>query len=276
MNACQLVTVPPTPTQNEAAPPEPQETPNEADALVDDWILRQDKLPLLLSVSLYSSPIQSMGGFELKHHSPRIGVWVNEQTRTVVIGLRGTSFGKQDFKKDLWDDRVLAGLAGGDVCNLTLVNEATPYVQQSQGYHIIAAGHSLGGAAALCLGEKFPQIQRIISFNGGAPPTNPRRTGPGPERAVHYHVEGDLISSHMFPEAAQVIRIRKKNKNSWGTVYPHSSDRMFRDDDPWVYITANDEENSYIRAGGLIPIKRLFVCNTPIPGSSEGCFFRHF
>lgn len=96
-----------------------------------------------------------------------------------------------------------------------------------------------GGTAAQCLAGMYPN-SRSIALNGGAAPTNPVLTGPGPSRARCYHIMGDLVSTHMGPLAAQVIRVAKKNRK-FGVLYPHSSSRFLASDGPWEYITANDE-----------------------------------
>lgn len=138
---------------------------------------------------------------------------------------------------------------------------------------LIFAGHSLGGTAAMCLGMKYPN-SRVVSLNGGAPPTSPVRQGPGPERATHYHVFGDIISSHMDPAAARVIRIRKVGQPEWMSSYPHSSDRMMKGDQAWVYSTAEEEQESWIRWGKRHPLRSVvvqIVCQSPIPGSTKRC-----
>ena len=55
----------------------------------------------------------------------------------------------------------------------------------------------------MCLTQRYSD-SRGISFNGGAAPTNPILSGPGSTRFVHYHIVGDLISSHMSLSAANV------------------------------------------------------------------------
>ena len=69
-------------------------------------------------------------------------------------------------------------------------------------------------------------------MNGGAAASNPILTGPGPARARFYHIMGDLISTHMGPQAAQVIRVAKTNR-TFGVIYPHSSSRFLASDGPW-------------------------------------------
>ena len=87
-----------------------------------------------------------------------------------------------------------------------------------------------------------------VSFNGGAAPTNPILQGPGPERFTHYHIVGDLISSHMGESAARVIRVKIPGKN-FGSQAPHSSGNLLLEGTPY---TADAEDKEYVR-WGLIP-----------------------
>jgi pimeloyl-ACP methyl ester carboxylesterase len=172
-----------------------------------------------------------------------------------------------------------------DYCDLSLVNEARKNVDklEEQGdYFFIFVGHSLGGTAAQCLATIYPN-SRSISLNGGAAATNPILTGPGISRARFYHIMGDLISTHMGPQAAQVIRVAKGDRK-FGVLYPHSSTRFLASDGPWEYISATDEDEAWQKYGrgftessgrlvkgvlaftNLIRLKRL-PANTPIPGS---------
>lgn len=228
---------------------------------------------MYLAVSIYTNIVPEMEGFVLKEKGIRWAVWTRDATNDAIIATRGTSVGKPDFSKDLKDDAVIAGIAFKSQCDLSLVKEVQPVVPKYLSYNVVFVGHSLGGSAAMCLGEKYP-TSRVISFNGGAPFSKPKRTGPGPSRATHYHVEGDIVSSHMDPKAANVIRIRKLNKPSWGSVYPHGSERMLRNDDPWVFIDANQEQETFQKWALINPKMRVVACNNRIPGSTTGCLFK--
>ncbi len=248
--------------------PAPQETTPQTDETkkIDSWIMPRDHLPLTLALSLYSTPIESLGGFTLQEKTNRAGVWMNEQG-DAIVGLRGTSPGGTEFSKDLLDDWKIATskIACGEI---SLVNDIT--IPDTP--NLIFVGHSLGGTAAMCLGNRYP-TSRVIALNAGAPPTNPMLTGPGPNRATHYHVMGDAVSSHMSPQAAQIIRIEKIGKPVWLSTYPHSSDRIYVGDGPWKYVTADDEQRSWVAMGKIIPYSFLYriVCENPIPGSSYRC-----
>ncbi len=115
---------------------------------------------------------------------------------------------------------------GANYCDISLVSQARVLAQdllrQRKTVNIIFAGHSLGGTAAFCLGlflfcfyfsaGIFPNT-RSVSLNGGASASNPVLVGPGPGRATFYHVFGDIVSTHMSPNAAKVIRFVCANNN---------------------------------------------------------------
>ena len=133
----------------------------------------------------------------------------------------------------------------------------------------------------MCLANKVSN-SRAISLNGGAAATNPVLTGPGPSKAVFYHIFGDLVSTHMSPNAATVIRVAKPDRK-FGVIYPHSSARFLASDGTWVYATADDEDDVWRKFGyGITAVGAMispilsFVnymrrmrlpATSPIPGS---------
>ncbi|MEG3883805.1 hypothetical protein QT971_06295 [Microcoleus sp. herbarium19] len=235
--------------QNNKGEPVPENLP-----LLPNWIYPEDHILLLMATSVYGTP-QSLYGYELVESTTRYAKWMY-QNKT-YLAFKGTSFDTDAMIHDILDD---VQIAVGDYCNLSLIQNI-PITED-----ITFTGHSLGGTAALCMATKYP-LSRAVSFNGGAPPTNPFRKGPGPNRGRHYHIEGDLISSHMTPQAAEIIRIRKPGP-SWGTTYPHGTERFIETEGEM--ITANQEQASYVRWGGTL-LKPL-TCLKPIPGSTIGCF----
>lgn len=68
----------------------------------------QDKIPLLLALSLYKQAIPEIQDFILipESNKGRFAAWVQEKTKTCVIGCRGTSFGTYQIGMDLSDDKV--------------------------------------------------------------------------------------------------------------------------------------------------------------------------
>lgn len=253
------------------------------------WVQEFDRIPILLALSLYQSqPRKELDGFVLvpDSYQIRVAAWFNAQTGICIIGCRGTTAFGPMGALDVQDDKIIA--TATNLCNLTIVGMASKLVEtlapQVQGF--IFAGHSLGGTSAFCLTQKYPN-SRGIGFNSGAPPTNPVLTGPGPGRFTHYHIFGDLISSHMGPQAAKVVIVRKRDAN-FGGLYPHSSERILASDGWWVYATPDEEDKAYVDWGlkykpGLeivVPIgvvakflaflvKSKVTTNSPIPGSKR-------
>lgn len=180
---------------------------------------------------------------------------------------------------------MIAGF-GESYCDLSLVKEARELVDllidQTEGF--IFVGHSLGGTAAFCLCGMV-ENSRAVVFNGGAVATNPVISGPGPGRVRFYHIVGDLVSTHMSPNAAEVIRIKKPDVE-FGVVWPHSSERILKSDGMWSFYSADQEDDLFLEWGrrfrpGWAVVspysavtsfvvylkKRGIVERSPIPGS---------
>lgn len=223
---------------------------------VADWIEDRDKLPLLLAISLYTVPVDEYDGFQFMpdwSDLPRVGVWFREETEDWIVGCRGTSVNAEGGSLDLKDDEKIGF---GNYCELSIVDQATPVIQKIfdnkfWNTDIIVAGHSLGGAAAICLSAKFGI--RGISLNGGASPTNPVLYGPGPGLATHYHVFGDLISTHMSSQAAKVVRVKGEH-TQFGSFYPHAAARILRSDGPKHFVSATEEDEAYYNWGTQFPL----------------------
>ena len=133
-----------------------------------DWVKEEDKVPILLALSLYQTPREELWGYKLipNSYSIRLAAWFNEVTGSCVIGCRGTSPGSSKGTQDLADDIVIAGSSKG-VCDLSLVREGQKLYNtlKDQATTIVFVGHSLGGTAALCLCSANPGTF-AISFNG--------------------------------------------------------------------------------------------------------------
>jgi len=262
------------------------------------WILPEDKIPIFLTFSIYSFPIKHLEGYYLFSFNSRVALWINRESKVIIVGLKGTSSSTKE--QDLSDDLLI--MTDKNYCgSLSICDDATKLLDEYNSsipvvtdtvvigvneiipYKIIFVGHSLGGTGALCMVPKY-ENSRAISINGGAPPTNPTRTGPGPSLATHYHIVGDLISSHMYPQAARVIRVKLPGM-TFGSLAPHNGDNVFKEG---KYYTADEEDQEYRTWGygkNLIysVVSRLLWLNTfavnaqvawivykhPIPGSSR-------
>lgn len=242
---------------------------------IADWMAKRHRTFFCLAVSLYSKPVRELAGFRLMDHmkQKRVAVWKNDKNQ-YFVGCRGTAVLRKGFDKDLADDAVIAGFSSATT-DISLVREAEPYIKQlvrevGRG-KVSVGGHSLGGFTAMILGARF-KIE-TISWNGGAPPTKPVLTGPGPKLATAYHIMGDLVSTHVGPNAAKVIRV-DKGSTSFGVLWPHSTDRFLKEDPTTGLIDATTEDRAWVEWSAQLPLPQgtgmLAVAEiNPIPGSTR-------
>lgn len=123
---------------------------------------------------------------------------------------------------------------------------------------------------------------RAVIFNAGAAASNPVWSGPGPGRCTHYHIVGDLISTHMSEKAAKVIRI--KTNVSFGTLECHNSLLITRKAGFWRYSDATEEDELYVKwsksfVGAVVSlvssVSKFFglmkksILSSPIPDSAR-------
>ncbi len=94
-------------------------TPQTQPSQLSPWLDENDKIPILLALSLYQSPISSISQFKLIENSnlTRAAAWFDSETGTCVIGLRGTSVGSRFGVKDLMDDAIIASGSYCKECN---------------------------------------------------------------------------------------------------------------------------------------------------------------
>jgi hypothetical protein len=242
---------------------------------IASWVSPNDRIPLLLAISLYETARPVLGPYKLVVSKGRVASWVDFETNSVIIGLKGTS--DKTLEQDIIDDIII--MSAPSYCSLSIVGEADTVIEETLAVmsdtsdelvsgraqsraepSFIFAGHSLGGTAAMCLTMKYPNSVGV-SFNGGASPTNPILVGPGAQRFTHYHIVGDLISSHMGESAARVVRIKIPGKD-FGSQEPHSSGNLLVEGSLY---NADLEDKEYVRWGMLptfiysIVSKLLFI-----------------
>ena len=229
---------------------------------IASWVDPVDQVPLLLALSLYGTPRLWLDNYQILVDKGRVVSWINYENNSIIIGLKGTS--DQSLVKDVADDLII--MTDSSYCDLSLVREGEAVITETlkrlqetpqdlvEGRSVsdatptlTFAGHSLGGTAAMCLTDLYPNSTGV-SFNGGAAPTNPILKGPGPDRFTHYHIVGDLVSSHMSEAAAKVVRVKIPGKD-FGSQAPHSSGNLLLEGS--VY-SADMEDKEYTR-WGLLP-----------------------
>ena len=258
-------------------------------SLVADWVLPHHRAPFVLAISLYKgTPTPSCDNYWIlpQYTTLRAAVW--RAGNLYFVGFKGTSPFGATFDLDLVDDKVIAGLSSSGPDGITLVQQGEAILkdliitQSISPSNIMLGGHSLGGYAAMMLGQKYQC--NVCSFNGGAPPTNPVHAGPGPSKATHYHIVGDLVSSHMDPAYAQVLRV-EKHAGGYSPGWPHATDRFWKSDPTYGFLSADQEDLIWLMWGigpaivAVPPAQILskvagilitnIVLSSPIPGSKR-------
>ena len=79
-------------------------TPNQ----LADWVKQEDRVPLLLALSLYNSPLEMLEDFTLIPNTniTRAAAWFSTTTGKTIIGTRGTSLFQKYGHQDIQDDKV--------------------------------------------------------------------------------------------------------------------------------------------------------------------------
>ena len=72
------------------------------------WIREEDKIPLLLAVSIYGTPIPVIDNYVLvdNTYKTRFAAWIDNETKLLIVACRGTSIGYAGGGKDIKDDMV--------------------------------------------------------------------------------------------------------------------------------------------------------------------------
>jgi pimeloyl-ACP methyl ester carboxylesterase len=274
-------------------PPVEQPNPNNPDSLMADFIRPQDKFLAYLACIVYGVRPHVINGAYIDQDltSDRVAVW--KTTSIAYIACKGTGLGTSTGFQDLIDDLALT--IGIMPCNLSIVHEANIVVAklQEMGYYEIhVCGHSLGGRAALCVATSSQAVKKCVALNAGAPAISPGTVGPGPNVATHYHICGDVISSHqqdatclnirvllgpgdyyIFREAygtfviGEAIELFENDytdvnfprilKLDWFDAVWHGSGRFYKSPNtPWRYATPQEEqlslENYFVGSGNRL------------------------
>lgn len=243
-----------------------------------------DKLPALIATLMYDEPPENLYGYYLVQTSPHTAVYVNGGH--AIVGLRGTALGQKGALRDLQDD---IQIAFGSGCQLAIVNDGRQIINDlvQQGYEITLAGHSLGGRGAICLGDTVGVVN-VVALNAGAPVINPDyKLGDNP--GTHYHVMGDLVSTHVYN--MDTIRVYKPKEKyiDWMDPWYHSTER-FLSDEGYLYASPQQEQDDledFIYNRGNLRLQLIdigtsllsfswyqqakgLVCEHPIPGAVMG------
>jgi hypothetical protein len=82
----------------------PSTTPDQ----LADWVKQEDRIPLLLALSLYTTPIETLQDYTLIPNTniTRAAAWFSTITGKTIIGTRGTSLFQKYGHQDIQDDKV--------------------------------------------------------------------------------------------------------------------------------------------------------------------------
>lgn len=234
------------------------------------WVRPQHRDALVLTTAFYTNPLKEFNGFILISKTSRIGVY--QKGNQYIIVCRGT-----DVKdpRDIFDDARIAGLLGGE---LTIDHEARVAIEKiGKDKDILVTGHSLGGRAAMTVAKEYDLKAAV--FNPAAPFTNPLVDGPGAKKATAYHITGDFISSHISPEAGEVVRVNQ-GYNVFQTLDAHTLSNFTSNTPTYSFYTV-DQEDVYLYSTLALAAwqaadsesyqeyKNLSRKVKPIPGSSR-------
>ncbi len=204
------------------------------------WVRPEHRTALILSSNYYTAPIHNFEGWKLISQSVRIGVY--QKGNEYIVVCKGTT---PTNIQDVFDDARIAGFMGGEI---TIDQEARKAVNKiragDKGASILITGHSLGGRAALTVAKE--QDLKAVVFNPAAPFINPLTNGPGSDKATSYHINGDLISSHVSPDATEVIRV-DMGYNPFQTIDAHTMSNFYGDK-PVYGFKSVDQEDVFLHA----------------------------
>lgn len=271
---------------------------------VASFIDPQHEIPVQLIYSLQrKQPLRRYGEFALTNivKSDEAMVYITKDGSKAILCLVGQNIAKNS--QHLIDDLNIAGITGGDQCELRLKSVAESAIKTIKGFgvpDITCIGYSLGGSTTGCVAEL---VTRTIILNGGAPPTNQPR--PTPANCTCYHIVGDVLSTHWTEAKRIYLEEVKPDANlalvdqyfqidavRWTDVgYYHDMDRFMDYQSPYRVVDAQFEQNSLVNylyynkdmvnfgsgvAGGIssafnvIAKLKAIICKNPIPGAAEG------
>jgi hypothetical protein len=153
----------------------------------------QSKLMAQFAEDAYKSVRQSnIGGYDYDAvlSSPTVAVYANKQLQRVVIAYRGTA-GAGDLAPDL---SIARGTTGSDPRFAAAAAAYEEVKDKYPGYFISATGHSLGGALAISVNEKFGIPAEV--FNPGVGLSGISLTfNPNKSKLIINVIKGDPVSS---------------------------------------------------------------------------------
>lgn len=149
--------------------------------------------------------------FTLVYETPTFATWLNEATKTILIGVRGT---KEAKDVAAWIPSATDTLGSTARYQESLADFKKMLEQYNpQEYEYYAAGHSLGGAIVSKFVRDFPNvIKGAVIFNSAAEPSDFWR--PNDHIITRYYFSGDPLYK-LYGHRFRHIKLIKKNVGNW-------------------------------------------------------------
>lgn len=175
-----------------------------------DPLIRPHAVHWVMCIETYSNPDnrrKDVAGWQLIGGTPDHAMYTLDEF--MIVAFRGTT-----SPKDIINDIQLS--IPGTNCAFDKASEMSQLIREymKQGYYIECTGHSLGGAVAKCIGDKFGV--GVVTFNMAAPPSNPVYSVG--KNQIHYHIVFDIISAWV-----KSVRIDKKVRPGMGLIGKYTS-----------------------------------------------------
>lgn len=149
--------------------------------------------------------------FTLVYETPTFAAWLNENTKTILIGVRGTKE-KKDVAAWIPSATDTLGNTARYQESLADFNKILSKYNPEE-YEYYAAGHSLGGAIVSKFVRDFPDvIKGAVVFNSAAEPSDFWR--PNDHIITRYYFEGDPLYK-LYGHRFKYIKLIKSPPKNW-------------------------------------------------------------
>ena len=183
----------------------------------------EDKHVILARISrdVYQQPYSriSFNGYKYSplHSTVNYGVYINEELKQIVIGIKGTTSTSDLFK----DINLTLGLLPTSLFKNTL-NNIKKLINTLPSYKVILTGHSLGGTKVLYVSEHL-KLKGVV-FNAFIPrlDTTGIQLIEKSKRVIKYTTIGDILSNSILGVKSERKNIRVVKTPKVGLLNKHA------------------------------------------------------